>query len=234
MIRILSTLSEASSHSLFVLYRPIRTPIKSSSTSSRFTLPALPRLICSRGSRIHTAEASSRHPLQSSKLFIHYSSTSLRLSFSSLEFLMAEMLYGIWCIQGTCYSKLYKADCLWTEYLHGRNTVHRDIKGANILVDPNGEIKLADFGMAKHINSSASMLSFKGSSYWMAHEVVMNTNGYSLAVDIWSLGCTILEMVTSKPPWSQYEGVAAIFKIGNGKDMLEIPEHLSYDAKCFI
>ncbi|KAI9113726.1 hypothetical protein K1719_014977 [Acacia pycnantha] len=119
-------------------------------------------------------------------------------------------------------------------YLHGRNTVHRDIKGANILVDPNGEIKLADFGMAKHINSSTSMLSFKGSPYWMAPEVVMNTNGYSLAVDIWSLGCTILEMATSKPPWSQYEGVAAIFKIGNSKDMPEIPEHLSNDAKSFI
>ncbi|KAG5015802.1 hypothetical protein JHK85_021938 [Glycine max] len=119
-------------------------------------------------------------------------------------------------------------------YLHGRNTVHRDIKGANILVDPNGEIKLADFGMAKHINSSASMLSFKGSPYWMAPEVVMNTNGYSLPVDIWSLGCTIIEMATSKPPWNQYEGVAAIFKIGNSKDMPEIPEHLSNDAKKFI
>ncbi|ESW31835.1 hypothetical protein PHAVU_002G272100 [Phaseolus vulgaris] len=119
-------------------------------------------------------------------------------------------------------------------YLHGRNTVHRDIKGANILVDPNGEIKLADFGMAKHITSSASMLSFKGSPYWMAPEVVMNTNGYSLPVDIWSLGCTIIEMATSKPPWSQYEGVAAIFKIGNSKDMPEIPEHLSSDAKNFI
>ncbi|GLT25130.1 hypothetical protein SLA2020_002810 [Shorea laevis] len=119
-------------------------------------------------------------------------------------------------------------------YLHGRNTVHRDIKGANILVDPNGEIKLADFGMAKHITACSSMLSFKGSPYWMAPEVVMNTNGYSLAVDIWSLGCTILEMATSKPPWSQYEGVAAIFKIGNSRDVPEIPNHLSNDAKDFI
>ncbi|CAJ1974878.1 unnamed protein product [Sphenostylis stenocarpa] len=119
-------------------------------------------------------------------------------------------------------------------YLHGRNTVHRDIKGANILVDPNGEIKLADFGMAKHINSSSSMLSFKGSPYWMAPEVVMNTNGYSLPVDIWSLGCTILEMATSKPPWNQYEGVAAIFKIGNSRDMPEIPDRLSSEAKNFI
>uniref|UniRef100_A0A2N9ERX0 mitogen-activated protein kinase kinase kinase n=1 Tax=Fagus sylvatica TaxID=28930 RepID=A0A2N9ERX0_FAGSY len=119
-------------------------------------------------------------------------------------------------------------------YLHGRNTVHRDIKGANILVDPNGEIKLADFGMAKHITATSSMLSFKGSPYWMAPEVVMNTNGYSLAVDIWSLGCTILEMATSKPPWSQFEGVAAIFKIGNSKDIPQIPESLSNDAKSFI
>eukprot|EP00262_Sarcandra_glabra_P008976 TRINITY_DN22928_c0_g1_i1.p1 TRINITY_DN22928_c0_g1~~TRINITY_DN22928_c0_g1_i1.p1 ORF type:complete len:666 (-),score=98.33 TRINITY_DN22928_c0_g1_i1:407-2404(-) len=119
-------------------------------------------------------------------------------------------------------------------YLHGRNTVHRDIKGANILVDPNGEIKLADFGMAKHITSHTSMLSFKGSPYWMAPEVIMNSNGYNLSVDIWSLGCTILEMATSKPPWSQYEGVAAIFKIGNSKELPEMPDNLSNDAKSFL
>ncbi|XP_010501010.1 PREDICTED: mitogen-activated protein kinase kinase kinase YODA isoform X2 [Camelina sativa] len=119
-------------------------------------------------------------------------------------------------------------------YLHGRNTVHRDIKGANILVDPNGEIKLADFGMAKHVTAFSTMLSFKGSPYWMAPEVVMSQNGYTHAVDVWSLGCTILEMATSKPPWSQFEGVAAIFKIGNSKDTPEIPDHLSNDAKNFI
>lgn len=119
-------------------------------------------------------------------------------------------------------------------YLHSRTTVHRDIKGANILVDPTGEIKLADFGMAKHMSSCHSVLSFKGSPYWMAPEVVMNKSGYSLAVDIWSLGCTILEMAMAKPPWSQYEGVAAIFKIGNSKDIPEIPDFLSSDAKSFL
>ncbi|CAA7013299.1 unnamed protein product [Microthlaspi erraticum] len=119
-------------------------------------------------------------------------------------------------------------------YLHGRNTVHRDIKGANILVDPNGEIKLADFGMAKHVSAFSTMLSFTGSPYWMAPEVVMHKLGYTIAVDVWSLGCTILEMATAKPPWSEFEGVAAIFKIGNSKDIPEIPDHLSNDAKNFI
>ncbi|CAN6475897.1 unnamed protein product [Victoria cruziana] len=119
-------------------------------------------------------------------------------------------------------------------YLHARETVHRDIKGANILVDPNGVIKLADFGMAKHVGSSSCPLSFRGSPYWMAPEVIMNTNGYNWAVDVWSLGCTVIEMATSKPPWMQYEGVAAIFKIGNSKEIPPIPDHLSDDGKDFL
>ncbi|XP_030500237.2 mitogen-activated protein kinase kinase kinase YODA [Cannabis sativa] len=118
-------------------------------------------------------------------------------------------------------------------YLHAKNTVHRDIKGANILVDPNGRVKLADFGMAKHITGQ-SALSFKGSPYWMAPEVIKNSTGCNLAVDIWSLGCTVLEMATTKPPWSQYEGVAAMFKIGNSKELPAIPDTLSQDGKEFI
>ncbi|TKY67321.1 Mitogen-activated protein kinase kinase kinase YODA [Spatholobus suberectus] len=83
-----------------------------------------------------------------------------------------------------------------------------EIKGAIILVDSNGQVKLADFGMAKHITGQSCPLSFKGSPCWMAPEVVTkNPNDCNLAVDIWSLGCTVLEMATTKPPWSNYEGV---------------------------
>lgn len=119
-------------------------------------------------------------------------------------------------------------------FLHAKNTIHRDIKGANILVDPNGRVKLADFGMAKHITGQSCPLSFKGSPYWMAPEVIKNTSGSNLAVDIWSLGCTVLEMATTKPPWSQYEGVAAMFKIGNSKELPTIPDHLSEEGKDFV
>eukprot|EP00249_Psilotum_nudum_P022750 c28631_g1_i2 orf=709-3417(-) len=119
-------------------------------------------------------------------------------------------------------------------YLHSKNTVHRDIKGANILVDHDGRIKLADFGMAKHVEKEASPLSFKGSPYWMAPEVIMQNNtGYEFAVDIWSLGCTVIEMVTGKPPWSEYEGVAAMFKVTRC-DSPPIPNSFSSKGKDFV
>ncbi|KVH95392.1 Protein kinase, ATP binding site-containing protein [Cynara cardunculus var. scolymus] len=85
------------------------------------------------------------------------------------------------------------------------------------------------------ISGPSCPLSFKGSPYWMAPEVINNnSNGCNLAVDIWSLGCTVLEMATTKPPWSQYEGVAALFKVGNSKELPAIPDHLSDDGKDFI
>ncbi|KAG2659055.1 hypothetical protein PVAP13_1KG336600 [Panicum virgatum] len=119
-------------------------------------------------------------------------------------------------------------------YLHGRKTVHRDIKGANILVGPNGEVKLADFGVAKHITSYTEIHSFRGSPYWMAPEVIMNKNGYSLEVDIWSLGCTVIEMGTGRHPWHPHEDVPAMFKIVNTKDIPEIPESFSKEGKDFL
>ncbi|KAL0915836.1 hypothetical protein M5K25_013295 [Dendrobium thyrsiflorum] len=121
-------------------------------------------------------------------------------------------------------------------YLHSTDNIHRDIKGANLLVDVNGVVKLADFGMAKHLSGAAPALSLKGTPYWMAPEVVQATMakdvGYDFAVDIWSLGCTIIEMFTGKHPWSGLEGAAAMFKVLH-KDP-PIPETLSSEGKDFL
>ncbi|XP_057449494.1 mitogen-activated protein kinase kinase kinase 5 isoform X2 [Lotus japonicus] len=123
-------------------------------------------------------------------------------------------------------------------YLHSKKTIHRDIKGANLLVDSAGVVKLADFGMAKHLTGHSADLSLKGSPYWMAPElmqVVMqkdNSSELAFAIDIWSLGCTIIEMFTGKPPWSEYEGAAAMFKVM--KDTPHIPETLSPEGKDFL
>ncbi|KAM0057917.1 putative mitogen-activated protein kinase kinase kinase STE-STE11 family [Helianthus debilis subsp. tardiflorus] len=118
-------------------------------------------------------------------------------------------------------------------YLHSTKTIHRDIKGANLLVDANGVVKLADFGMAKHLDGQVN-LSMKGSPYWMAPEGEPKDGSpdLALAVDIWSLGCTIIEMMNGKPPWSEYEGPAALFKVM--KETPPIPETMSPDGKDFL
>ncbi|PWA63503.1 mitogen-activated protein kinase kinase kinase NPK1 [Artemisia annua] len=126
---------------------------------------------------------------------------------------------------------------LGLEYLHKNGIMHRDIKGANILVDNKGRIKLADFGASKKVVELATMTgakSMKGTPYWMAPEVIVQT-GHSFSADIWSVGCTVIEMATGKPPWSQqYQEVAALFHIGTTKAHPPIPDHLSAEAKDFL
>lgn len=83
------------------------------------------------------------------------------------------------------------------EYLHCHNIVHGDIKGANILVDSDGTCKLTDFGGAKIVKDGIDLKknSFKGTPNWMAPETVRNLENTRFS-DIWSLGCTMIEMVT--------------------------------------
>ncbi|XP_025603653.1 mitogen-activated protein kinase kinase kinase NPK1 isoform X1 [Arachis hypogaea] len=127
---------------------------------------------------------------------------------------------------------------LGLEYLHKNGIMHRDIKGANILVDNKGCIKLADFGASKQVVELATISgakSMKGTPYWMAPEVILQT-GHSFSADIWSVGCTVIEMATGKPPWSQQyqQEVAALFHIGTTKSHPPIPDHLSVAAKDFL
>jgi len=88
------------------------------------------------------------------------------------------------------------------DYLHTRSppVVHRDIKGANVLVDLEFCVKLADFGCSKCSNDTKSFTTL-GSVPWMAPEVISQEGGHGRKADIWSFGCTVVEMVSAEKPW---------------------------------
>jgi mitogen-activated protein kinase kinase kinase len=106
-------------------------------------------------------------------------------------------------------------------YLHREGILHRDLKADNILLDLDGTCKISDFGISKktdNIYGNDKSNSMQGSVFWMAPEVIRSErSGYSAKVDIWSLGCVVLEMLAGRRPWSKEEAVGAIYKIANGE-----------------
>uniref|UniRef100_A0ACB8G1L0 Mitogen-activated protein kinase kinase kinase 2 n=1 Tax=Sphaerodactylus townsendi TaxID=933632 RepID=A0ACB8G1L0_9SAUR len=122
-------------------------------------------------------------------------------------------------------------------YLHSNMIVHRDIKGANILRDSAGNVKLGDFGASKRLQticlSGTGMKSATGTPYWMSPEVISG-EGYGRKADIWSVGCTVVEMLTEKPPWAEFEAMAAIFKIATQPTNPQLPPHVSDHGRDFL
>ncbi|KAK8090330.1 mitogen-activated protein kinase [Apiospora hydei] len=127
-------------------------------------------------------------------------------------------------------------------YLHNQEIIHRDIKGANILVDNKGTIKISDFGISKKLeatnilNGAANNKhrpSLQGSVFWMAPEVVKQTS-YTRKADIWSLGCLVVEMMTGTHPFPDCSQLQAIFKIGGGRASPTIPDTASAEAQEFL
>ncbi|KAF3336945.1 putative MAP kinase superfamily protein [Carex littledalei] len=142
-------------------------------------------------------------------------------------------LYQKYHLQDTQVSAYTRQILYGLVYLHERNIVHRDIKCANILVHANGSVKLSDFGLAKKMTKINILKSTKGSVYWMAPEVVNPRKAYGLKADIWSLGCTVLEMLTRQIPYPNIEWMHALFKIGRGEQP-PIPNYLSREVRDFI
>lgn len=99
------------------------------------------------------------------------------------------------------------------QYLHEQGVIHRDIKGANILTTKEGLVKLADFGVASR-TTGLSESSVVGTPYWMAPEVI-ELSGATTASDIWSLGCTVIELLEGKPPYHSLAPMPALFRIVN-------------------
>ncbi|XP_030051767.1 mitogen-activated protein kinase kinase kinase kinase 3 isoform X3 [Microcaecilia unicolor] len=99
-------------------------------------------------------------------------------------------------------------------YLHNKGKMHRDIKGANILLTDNGYVKLADFGVSAQITATiAKRKSFIGTPYWMAPEVaaVERKGGYNQLCDIWAVGITSIELAELQPPMFDLHPMRALF-----------------------
>lgn len=123
-------------------------------------------------------------------------------------------------------------------YIHENRFVHRDIKCANILRDVAGNIKLGDFGTSRRLiaitNQNQPDSGTIGTAHWTAPEIIQGSI-FGRKADIWSLGCTVVEMLTTGPPWQNLQPIAAIFHIATcDKPQYELPDNISTSCREFV
>lgn len=118
------------------------------------------------------------------------------------------------------------------EWLHSKGVCHRDIKGANLLITKDGQVKLADFGVAGKLTDEAKPHAVVGTPYWMAPEMI-EMSGFTTASDIWSLGCTLIELFHGEPPYFEMRPVTALYRIVQDEKP-PLPPGLSSELTDFL
>ncbi|KAJ7671864.1 kinase-like domain-containing protein [Mycena rosella] len=126
------------------------------------------------------------------------------------------------------------------EYLHSKGFIHRDLKCQNILVQMDGVCKISNFEISKRTDTDAHT-TMDGSIFWMAPEMLNSREtGYNSKIDIWGIGCILLEMWTGKRPWDGEQMLTAMSKLFQSKLAPPIPDSLvltpladDFRLKCF-
>ena len=116
------------------------------------------------------------------------------------------------------------------EYLHSKNIVYRDLKPENILINKNGYLKLTDFGFAKILENEKTY-TLCGTPEYLAPEIILN-KGHGKAVDWWTLGILLYEMLVGIDPFSDDDPMKTYQKILKGK--INFPKTINKDAKSLI
>jgi len=119
------------------------------------------------------------------------------------------------------------------EYLHAKGVIHCDLKAANVLTTKSGDVKLTDFGVSRRLNVMDEKTSaVVGTPNWMAPEII-TLSGIVPQSDLWSLGCTIIELYTGKPPYFDLLPMAALFHIVEDS-CPPLPDGISEELEDFL
>jgi serine/threonine protein kinase len=157
-----------------------------------------------------------------------------------LEFIPGGELFTILRSQGSFpeeQAKFYSAHIITIfEYLHSKNIIYRDLKPENILINVNGYLKLTDFGFAKVVEGKTYTLC--GTPEYLAPEIILN-KGHGKAVDWWTLGILLYEMIVGIDPFNDDDPMMIYQKIIKGK--IKFPKNIekyiliiSRDSKSLV